>query len=60
MLQPAPAHEIGEPVVRGQRHLVACLLQSLTEARERRDVTPRPRGHDQNAHRILRPTAAVR
>jgi hypothetical protein len=39
---------------------VACLLQSLTEARERRDVTPRPRGHDQNAHRILRPTAAVR
>jgi hypothetical protein len=39
VLQPAPAHEIGEPAVCGQRHLVACLLQPLAQARERRDIT---------------------
>jgi hypothetical protein len=50
VLQPALAHEIGEPVVCGQRHLVACLVQPLTQARERRDITSRTRCHDQNPH----------
>jgi len=39
VLQPALAHEIGEPVVRGQRYLVACLPQPQAQARERRDIT---------------------
>jgi hypothetical protein len=39
VLQPALAHKWGEPVVCGQCHLVACLLQPLTQAGERRDVT---------------------
>lgn len=52
MLQPALAHEIGEPAVRGQHHLVACLLQPLTKARERRDVTARTRCHDQNPRQV--------
>ncbi len=50
MFQPALAHEIGEPVVSGQRHLVACLLQPLAQAGERRDITSRTRCHDQNPH----------
>lgn len=39
MLEPALVDEIGEPVVCGQRHLVACLLQPLAQAGERRDIT---------------------
>ncbi len=59
VLQPAPAHEIGEPVVRGQRHLVAGQLQPLAQAGERRDITPRTRCHDQNPHHAS-PVAPLR
>jgi hypothetical protein len=50
VLQPAPAHEIGEPAVRGQRHVVPGPLERLAQARERRDITSRTRCHDQNPH----------
>ena len=50
MLQTALANEIGEPVVCGKCYLVACFLEPLTEARERRDITSRTRCHDQKPH----------
>jgi hypothetical protein len=59
VLQPAPAHEIGEPVVCGQRHVVACLLERLPQAGERRDITARTRCHDQNPHHAT-PVAPLR
>jgi hypothetical protein len=31
---------------------VACLLQPLAQARERRDITSRTRCHDQNPHQV--------
>ena len=52
IFQPALAHEIGEPVVGGEGHLMARPPQLLAQARERRDVTSRSRGHDQNPHHV--------
>jgi hypothetical protein len=52
ILQPALAHEIGEPAVCGQRYLVACLLQPLPQARERRNITSRTRCQDENPHQV--------
>jgi hypothetical protein len=34
----------------GQRDLVPCPLQPLAQARERRDIAPRTRRHNQNPH----------
>ena len=50
--EPGLVYEIGEPVVCGQRHLVACLLQPPAQARERRDIASRTRCHDQNPHQV--------
>jgi hypothetical protein len=39
--------------------LVACLLQPLAQARERRDITSRTRCHDQDLHYVS-PVALLR